>query len=72
MDVDEVRIRVLPKTHPRIVESREGVRLLGEIEHYIHVQQALGNWTPVWGGDSVIVALVDTYDALRLYGPALP
>lgn len=39
---------------------------LNAINHYIETQMALGNWPydNVWAGDVVILALVDTYEAV--------
>jgi len=39
------------------------------INQYIRQQIALGNWPPdgVWGGDGVVIALVDTYESLDAY-----
>jgi len=60
--------RSLPekKRHRRHDRPKIG---LTEINRYIAVQLALGNWPAdmVWAGDLVLLALIDTYDSLVLY-----
>lgn len=42
---------------------------LAAINHYVATQVALGNWPrdSVWGGDLVLLALLDTYEAVASY-----
>lgn len=59
--------RSLPKKQRRRRRHRPvGVT---EINTYIAFQLALGNWPHdmTWAGDTVLLALVDTYDALAGY-----
>ena len=40
-----------------------------EINYYIGIQLALGNWPfdLVWAGDEVLLAVIDTYESLSTY-----
>jgi hypothetical protein len=47
-------------------KAANAIAELNAINHYIETQMALGNWPydNVWDGDVVILALVDTYEAV--------